>query len=89
MLLTPGFVTDVLGFLLVVPMTRPMFRRALARLVARRARVVTRRARVDISRGGGTPTHPAQAGRPGAGPTRDPRVVPGEVIDGDEPGRPG
>lgn len=36
LLLTPGFVTDVFGFLLVLPFTRPWARRLLVWLVSRR-----------------------------------------------------
>ena len=36
LMLAPGFVTDGLGILLILPFTRPLFRRALAALVARR-----------------------------------------------------
>lgn len=44
LLLTPGFVTDVVGFFLILPMTRPLARRGLAWVVARRV-VVHRRGR--------------------------------------------
>ncbi|MBU2075222.1 MAG: FxsA family protein [Actinobacteria bacterium] len=40
LLLTPGFVTDALGALLVLPVTRPFFRGLLARVVAARLVVV-------------------------------------------------
>ncbi len=43
LLLTPGFVTDVFGFFFVLPFTRPIARRALAGLVARRAASAVRR----------------------------------------------
>lgn len=36
LLLTPGFVTDVVGFLVVAPPTRPVARRILERVVAQR-----------------------------------------------------
>jgi UPF0716 protein FxsA len=36
LLLTPGFITDVLGLLLLIPPTRALARRAVAGLVARR-----------------------------------------------------
>ncbi len=36
LMLAPGFVTDVLGILLVLPFTRPLFRGILASAVARR-----------------------------------------------------
>jgi UPF0716 protein FxsA len=37
LLLTPGFVTDIFGFFLVLPFTRPLARRILTFVVARRA----------------------------------------------------
>lgn len=37
LLLTPGFVTDVVGFLFVLPFTRPVARRLVQRYVAQRA----------------------------------------------------
>ena len=36
LLLTPGFVTDIVGFLVVLPVTRPVARRLLERAVAQR-----------------------------------------------------
>ena len=36
LMLTPGFVTDAFGILLILPFTRPFFRRVLAATVARR-----------------------------------------------------
>ena len=36
LLLLPGFLTDVVGFLLVLPVTRPLFRGLLAAAVAKR-----------------------------------------------------
>ena len=36
LMLTPGFVTDALGILLILPLTRPLARRLLAQVVARR-----------------------------------------------------
>ncbi|MGH3496439.1 MAG: FxsA family protein [Nocardioidaceae bacterium] len=45
LLLTPGFVTDVVGFFFVLPPTRPLARRLVQAWVARRGvAVVTRRA---------------------------------------------
>ena len=43
LLLTPGFVTDIFGFFLVLPLTRPLARRALGWVVARRASAVVAR----------------------------------------------
>jgi UPF0716 protein FxsA len=50
LLLTPGFVTDVVGFFFVLPVTRPLARRLLALVVTRRAGAVIRR-----RTGGGMP----------------------------------
>ena len=36
LLLTPGFLTDVVGFFFIIPFTRPIARRALTRLIERR-----------------------------------------------------
>ena len=36
LLLTPGFLTDVVGFMFVLPITRPLARRALTRVLQRR-----------------------------------------------------
>lgn len=41
LMLSPGFVLDVLGLLLILPITRPLFRRLLAGVVTRRLSVVT------------------------------------------------
>lgn len=43
LMLTPGFVTDGLGILLILPVTRPVARRLLTRVVA--SRLVVRNAR--------------------------------------------
>jgi UPF0716 protein FxsA len=36
LMLAPGFVTDAFGVLMILPLTRPLFRRLLTRVVARR-----------------------------------------------------
>lgn len=36
LLLTPGFFTDIAGFLLVFPVTRPLFKRLLRRFIRKR-----------------------------------------------------
>jgi UPF0716 protein FxsA len=40
LMISPGFVTDVVGLLAILPFTRPVARRALGAVVARRLRVV-------------------------------------------------
>ena len=71
LLLTPGFVTDIVGFFLILPLTRPLARRALGRFAARRAAgAVSRPA-----------TRPGT--RPSSGPSTRPgpsRTIPGEVV---------
>lgn len=52
LMLSPGFVTDVLGVLLLVPVTRPLGRRVLTALVARRV-TATGRSRTKRSPGPG------------------------------------
>ncbi|MGL4178618.1 MAG: FxsA family protein [Dermatophilaceae bacterium] len=66
LLLTPGFATDVVGFLFILPVTRPWARRWLEVAVARRLLGLT----------GGWPGH-QRTTTPGEGPD----VVSGEVVD--------
>jgi UPF0716 protein FxsA len=74
LLLTPGFVTDVVGFALVLPPTRALLRPLVLRWLARRARLVVAGA-----------AGPAWARGPGSGPfgTRSGQVVEGEVVEGE------
>ncbi|NUO33756.1 MAG: FxsA family protein [Dermatophilaceae bacterium] len=78
LLLAPGFITDVLGLLLVLPFTRPLARSMLAAVISRRLLAQTERF-----------TGPAVAGQPGwekQGPRRSTssdEVVEGEIIDED------
>ena len=75
LLLTPGFVTDIVGFFFILPPTRPLARRLLIAVLARRATAAVTRF--------GPP--PGPGGGPAYGPGRGPgRVVPGEVVR-DEP----
>jgi UPF0716 protein FxsA len=77
LLLTPGFLTDVVGFVFILPVTRPVARRALEAAVARR--LLGRFGGPGGPGGPGAFGGPAwggggQAGRPG------PDVVDGEVL---------
>ena len=42
LMLAPGFVTDAFGILMILPLTRPLFRRLLTGVVANRLVVVGR-----------------------------------------------
>jgi UPF0716 protein FxsA len=80
LLILPGFVSDAVGLLLVLPFTRPLARRLLQAFVASRA--------VAVVPAAGPP------GSPGAGSARR-RTGPGQVIEGEvvseqpAPGTPG
>jgi UPF0716 protein FxsA len=66
LMLAPGFVTDGFGVLMILPVTRPVFRRLLTRVVANRLVVLG-------------PSGSGDARRPGPGP--DGPVIRGEVVD--------
>ena len=69
LLLAPGFLTDLVGFFLVLPFTRGISRTWLQTMVSRRFL-------------GGMPIPTVRVpGTPGRGP-EDPNVVQGEVVDG-------
>jgi len=70
LMLAPGFVTDAFGVLMILPVTRPLFRRLLTGVVAKRLVVL----------GPTGPTGPFRdAQRPGPDP--DGPVIRGEVVD--------
>lgn len=81
LMLSPGFVTDALGLLLVVPVTRPFFRRLLTAYAAQRASVA-----VVGHSFPGAPVDPQRQGRSqttNPGPAAGDAVVRGEVLDED------
>ena len=65
LLMTPGFVSDAAGLFCILPVTRPVARRALTRVITRRL-------------GGSTTVRTPWSG---ARPVRDDVVVEGEVVD--------
>lgn len=78
LMLTPGFVTDGMGVLMVFPVTRSVFRRLLAQVVTKRLVVVG----LGAPRGPGSPGGAGpDARRPG--PPSGDGVVRGEVVDED------
>jgi UPF0716 protein FxsA len=72
LMLSPGFVTDAFGILLILPLTRPAARRLLSAVIGRRLLAGTFVANARHP-GPGTPGSPS-----GGGP-----VVRGEVVDED------
>ena len=73
LMLTPGFVTDGFGILLILPVTRPVARRLVSRYLATRmaAGAVTMPSTGAPDQSGPTPRRPG------------PDVVQGEVVDDD------
>lgn len=56
-LITPGFITDVLGFLLLIPITRRLFRGTLQRRLALRVTPIRRPSRHDYDVDGTASDH--------------------------------
>ncbi|WP_193606915.1 FxsA family protein [Nocardioides lijunqiniae] len=80
LMLSPGFVTDLFGILLILPVTRPAFRRLLTAFATRRVLVATTRR--AATRGPGGPAGPPGPGGPrGPGGSGAGDVVQGDVID--------
>ena len=76
LLLTPGFVSDVVGAFCILPFTRPLARRLLARVVSRRLTGAVGASSVRGTAAWG-PGRPRARQRPGT----DESVVRGEVVD--------
>ncbi len=75
LLILPGFVTDLLGALLILPPTRSMMRRMMTRLLPPGLAVGARVARWR-------PRQPGDAA-PQPGPVVEGEVIEGEVVDGE------
>ena len=90
-LLTPGFITDIIGFMLLIPPTRAIVRRLVARLAQRRivvrldGRLGGRRARTGS---GGPRPGRARAAGARATTTRAPRTKSATTPPELAPGRP-
>ena len=81
LLVAPGFVTDLLGLLLVLPFTRPVARSMLAAVISRRLVAQTERFTGPTVTG-----QPGWEQRPPQGPRRSTssdEVIEGEIIDED------
>ena len=89
LLLTPGFVTDIVGFFFILPLTRPITRAWLEAVVARRLLGPMGEWPSPggaAARGGGSGSGGPASGSPGtADPPRGgrPDVIQGEVVDPD------
>jgi len=74
LLLAPGFITDLLGFACILPVTRPVMRRALTRVVTRKLTTGSSFAAFTVRNRVGDPQ-----GR--QSPGTDDSVVRGDVVD--------
>jgi len=85
LLLTPGFVTDIVGFLFVLPFTRPLMRRVLAAYVSRRIRITQRRMMSEVFPPGAEgPYQPHDGARGAANGSGPGPVIRGRVIREDK-----
>lgn len=76
LLLTPGFATDLVGFFLLLPFTRPLARRALLGFFTRRLAATVAGPGVRIYR--------RKPSTPGGTKPSGGRVIGGEVVEDDE-----
>ncbi|TDC45037.1 FxsA family protein [Actinomadura sp. KC345] len=85
--LMPGFLMDVLAAALVLPFTRPLFRRALSAFAERRMRTAEARAATMFPPGFGGAGFDPFGREPGPGRVETPPgpVVRGEVLHDDDP----
>jgi len=85
LLVTPGFLTDLLGIFLLIPLTRRMFRGALRRYFTRRMVVGNVTIRTMRTGEGEMISQTWEAGtkQPGMSSADAPRVVSSRVVDGD------
>lgn len=83
LLLTPGFLTDIAGFFLVLPFTRPIARRILEATISRR--LIAQTELFGAAGGPGAPGAgfggPFGAGRQGPTKRQGDDVIEGEVLD--------
>lgn len=78
LLLTPGFLTDTMGFLLLVPPLRALLRKSLWAELMRRGTFV------HVDRGGGGPRGPFGRGQHRRGDGADGQVIEGEFTEVNE-----
>jgi UPF0716 protein FxsA len=78
LLLTPGFLSDVAGFACILPVTRPLMRRVLTRIVTRKLAGSSSYAAFTVRQPGQRPGEGPQARRR---PGTDESVVRGDVVE--------
>lgn len=78
LLLTPGFLTDIVGFALVVPVTRPVARRLLETVITKRLLAQSPYLAGSSDRIGPDRTGPDRTGQ---GRTAGGDVIEGEIVD--------
>jgi UPF0716 protein FxsA len=81
LMLSPGFVTDAFGILLILPVTRPMFRRLLTTFATRRVVLAATRRTPRAGPGGHGPGGAGPGGPGPGGPGGGGDVVKGDVIE--------
>lgn len=87
LMLTPGFVLDILGALCLLPATRPIGRRVLAGVIGRRLVGFGFAPRTGSAPGSSRPAYPTSAATgPGPAEPDDLTVIQGEVVDERPPG---
>jgi UPF0716 protein FxsA len=79
LLMTPGFLSDILGYFMVLPFTRPLARRLVISWLTNRVQVIGPPPGFNPN----APRPPRPGPEAGGG-----RVVSGEVVDDDGPDRP-
>jgi UPF0716 protein FxsA len=91
LLMLPGFITDVFGFVFLLPFTRPYARRVLGFIVARRVSrmgvdVAVIRAKTDTGNiVPGEVVEPGESGEPGEPDAQGPVIIRGEIEDDSKP----
>ena len=90
LLLTPGFITDIAGLLLLIPPTRALIRRTMFGLIGRRFRLAGSAAGWGYERmRRGAGSRGPRPSEPGAAPTNRPYDVEGTAHDVSPEGGPG
>lgn len=82
LLMLPGFATDIIGFVFLLPITRPFARRIVAFFVARRIHRMAGAVSASSGFAAGATVIRGETVDPGPAASAEPVVIRGEVIDG-------